>query len=239
MSELHPGCRRWEIPCIRAAHMELVDRYMVGELGVELIQMVELAGYQLARLARTRFLSGDPRGRRWAGGRPPIAGVVRRCHDRARGAGACIRGNRGPSASHLAASGRNSAGTRRTPGRGGAGSEHRRSGRISTRRAAARLHGDLDQLGESLSRAGAEPGPAVRTLRYVGRCLGAVRSCNRDGDPCAIQDRTVEKRCTRGDRGASSRRHRRSRCRVRGSWGGTGTDLREGRTPAHRPIDNR
>jgi NAD(P)H-hydrate epimerase len=39
-----------------------VDRAMIEDYGIELIQMMENAGRNLAHLARTRFLNGDPRG---------------------------------------------------------------------------------------------------------------------------------------------------------------------------------
>jgi NAD(P)H-hydrate epimerase len=41
-----------------------VDRAMIEDFRSELIQMMENAGRNLARLARTRFLGGDPRGKR-------------------------------------------------------------------------------------------------------------------------------------------------------------------------------
>jgi len=41
-----------------------VDRLMIEEYHIELIQMMENAGRNLAHLARVRFLGGDPRGRR-------------------------------------------------------------------------------------------------------------------------------------------------------------------------------
>ena len=40
-----------------------VDRSMVEELGIELLQMMENAGRHLARLTRDRFLAGDARGK--------------------------------------------------------------------------------------------------------------------------------------------------------------------------------
>lgn len=46
--------------------MREVDRAMIEDYHIELIQMVENAGRNLAHLARTRFLDGDPRGRRVA-----------------------------------------------------------------------------------------------------------------------------------------------------------------------------
>ncbi len=44
--------------------MREVDRAMIEDYGVQLIQMMENAGRSLAQLARDRFLGGDPRGRR-------------------------------------------------------------------------------------------------------------------------------------------------------------------------------
>ncbi len=63
--------RDWEIreaagrvPAVTAAQMAEIDRVMVEELGIELVQMMENAGRALAVLARVRFLGGDVRGRR-------------------------------------------------------------------------------------------------------------------------------------------------------------------------------
>jgi NAD(P)H-hydrate epimerase len=41
-----------------------VDRAMIEDYKIELIQMMENAGRNLAHLARSRFLAGDPRGKR-------------------------------------------------------------------------------------------------------------------------------------------------------------------------------
>ena len=43
--------------------MREVDRAMVEDYGIHLLQMMENAGRELAGLARARFLGGDPRGR--------------------------------------------------------------------------------------------------------------------------------------------------------------------------------
>ena len=43
------------IPTVTRAQMEEIDRLMVDELGIELVQMMENAGANLARLARERF----------------------------------------------------------------------------------------------------------------------------------------------------------------------------------------
>lgn len=53
-----------EVPWLTTDQMIEVDRVMVEELGIRLIQMMENAGRNLAHLARERFLGGDPRGRR-------------------------------------------------------------------------------------------------------------------------------------------------------------------------------
>ena len=52
------------VPYITTDQMREVDRAMVEEYGIQLIQMMENAGRNLAHLARHRFLGGDPRGRR-------------------------------------------------------------------------------------------------------------------------------------------------------------------------------
>lgn len=52
------------VPFVDTAQMIEVDRAMIEDYGIELIQMMENAGRNLAHLARTRFLNGDPRGRK-------------------------------------------------------------------------------------------------------------------------------------------------------------------------------
>ncbi len=52
------------IPSLTTAQMIEVDRAMVEDLGISLIQMMENAGRHLAHLARMRFLDGDPHGHR-------------------------------------------------------------------------------------------------------------------------------------------------------------------------------
>lgn len=52
-----------QIPSVTTAQMGEVDRLMIEEVGIQLIQMMENAGRDLAHLARTRFLDGDPRER--------------------------------------------------------------------------------------------------------------------------------------------------------------------------------
>jgi len=51
-------------PSVTAVQMLEIDRLMVQDLGISLVQMMENAGRNLARVAVHRFLGGDPRGRR-------------------------------------------------------------------------------------------------------------------------------------------------------------------------------
>ena len=53
-----------DVPFISAAQMREVDRAMIEDYEILLIQMMENAGRNLAHLARRRFLNGDPTGRR-------------------------------------------------------------------------------------------------------------------------------------------------------------------------------
>jgi NAD(P)H-hydrate epimerase len=48
------------VPWLRTEQMVEVDRAMIEDLGIELIQMMENAGRGLAHLARERFLDHDP-----------------------------------------------------------------------------------------------------------------------------------------------------------------------------------
>jgi NAD(P)H-hydrate epimerase len=50
-------------PTLSVAQMIEVDRIMIDELGIDLVQMMELAGRALARVARDRFLAGDATGK--------------------------------------------------------------------------------------------------------------------------------------------------------------------------------
>ncbi len=52
------------VPEVDTAQMIEVDRAMIEDYGIGLIQMMENAGRNLAHLARVRFLEGNPRGRR-------------------------------------------------------------------------------------------------------------------------------------------------------------------------------
>ena len=51
------------IPFLNTEQMREVDRAMIEDYHIQLIQMMENAGRNLAQLARTRFLNGDPRER--------------------------------------------------------------------------------------------------------------------------------------------------------------------------------
>ena len=52
-----------EVPHVTTDQMIEVDRAMVEDFKIELVQMMENAGRSLAALARVRFLNGDPRGK--------------------------------------------------------------------------------------------------------------------------------------------------------------------------------
>jgi NAD(P)H-hydrate epimerase len=52
-----------DVPFITAADMVTVDRFMIDTYGIELIQMMENAGRNLAYLSSRRFFATDPRGR--------------------------------------------------------------------------------------------------------------------------------------------------------------------------------
>ncbi|GAB4533452.1 MAG: hypothetical protein Kow0063_15470 [Anaerolineae bacterium] len=52
-----------DLPWLTTEQMIEVDRAMIEDYRIELIQMMENAGRALAHLARERFLGGDPRGR--------------------------------------------------------------------------------------------------------------------------------------------------------------------------------
>ena len=53
-----------KIPYLTTQQMIEVDRLMVDVFGIQLVQMMENAGRQLAVLARDRFLEGDPANKR-------------------------------------------------------------------------------------------------------------------------------------------------------------------------------
>jgi NAD(P)H-hydrate epimerase len=51
------------IPALTPDQMSQVDRIMVDDFGVEVLQLMEVAGQAVATWARERFLSGDARGK--------------------------------------------------------------------------------------------------------------------------------------------------------------------------------
>jgi NAD(P)H-hydrate epimerase len=57
---IYPG----QVPYLTTDQMIEVDRAMMEDFNIGLIQMMENAGRYLAHLARSRFLDGDPRGKR-------------------------------------------------------------------------------------------------------------------------------------------------------------------------------
>ena len=60
-----PVARQTEpVPYINTAQMIEVDRAMMEDYGIDLVQMMENAGRNLAHLARARFLDGKPQGKR-------------------------------------------------------------------------------------------------------------------------------------------------------------------------------
>ncbi|GIK57448.1 MAG: NAD(P)H-hydrate epimerase [Chloroflexi bacterium] len=52
------------LPALTTMQMIAVDRAMIEDYGIDLIQMMENAGRNLAHLARARFLGSDPRGQK-------------------------------------------------------------------------------------------------------------------------------------------------------------------------------
>ena len=52
-----------ELPYVTTEQMIEVDRAMIEDVRIELMQMMENAGRNLAHLARVRFFAGDPRGK--------------------------------------------------------------------------------------------------------------------------------------------------------------------------------
>ncbi len=61
-SSLFPEAGR-DIPFVSAAEIKELDRAMIEDYGIQLIQMMENAGYKLARLAKARFIGPDIRGK--------------------------------------------------------------------------------------------------------------------------------------------------------------------------------
>ncbi|MFQ5522757.1 MAG: NAD(P)H-hydrate epimerase [Acidimicrobiia bacterium] len=59
-----PQLATTELPWLTTSQMVEVDRAMIEDYSIDLVQMMENAGRTLAHLARARFLDGDPVGRR-------------------------------------------------------------------------------------------------------------------------------------------------------------------------------
>ena len=53
-----------DLPYLTTVQMREVDRAMIEDLNIGLIQMMENAGRNLAQLARGRFFDYDPQGRK-------------------------------------------------------------------------------------------------------------------------------------------------------------------------------
>jgi NAD(P)H-hydrate epimerase len=73
---MFPRIDQATVPFLTTEQMAEVDRGMVEDFQILLIQMTENAGRNLAQVARLRFLSGDPRGKRVA----VLAGVGGNAH---------------------------------------------------------------------------------------------------------------------------------------------------------------
>ncbi len=56
-----PEIPRHQVPVVSTDQMREVDRAMMEDYSISLVQMMENAGRNLAHLARIRFLDGDPR----------------------------------------------------------------------------------------------------------------------------------------------------------------------------------
>lgn len=52
------------LPALSAAQMARIDTLMTEEIGVDTLQLMELAGHAVATFTRNRFLGGDARGKR-------------------------------------------------------------------------------------------------------------------------------------------------------------------------------
>jgi len=63
---MFPKIKEASVPFLTTEQMIEVDRAMIEDYGILLIQMMENAGRNLAHLGRARFLSGDPSGKRVA-----------------------------------------------------------------------------------------------------------------------------------------------------------------------------
>ena len=73
-----------QIPAIAPEEMARVDRLLATEFGIDVLQLMEMAGLAVATWARSRFLGGDARGARvlvlaGSGGNGGDALVAARC----------------------------------------------------------------------------------------------------------------------------------------------------------------
>ena len=66
MPNTFPQIEEASVPFLTTSQMVEVDRAMIEDYRILLIQMMENAGRNLAHLARTRFLAGEPAGKRVA-----------------------------------------------------------------------------------------------------------------------------------------------------------------------------
>ena len=69
---IYPG----DIPYLTTEQMVEVDRAMMHNYKIELIQMMENAGRNLAHLARERFFDGDPRAKQLSSWPAPAGTAV-------------------------------------------------------------------------------------------------------------------------------------------------------------------
>ena len=63
---MHAVTQNANIPFITTDQMREVDRAMMEDYGIDLAKMMENAGRELAHLARSRFLGGNPKRKRVA-----------------------------------------------------------------------------------------------------------------------------------------------------------------------------
>jgi len=64
--DMIPRIQEQSVPFVSVAQMVEVDRAMIEDYGISLVQMMENAGRNLAHLARLRFLSSEPTAKRVA-----------------------------------------------------------------------------------------------------------------------------------------------------------------------------
>jgi NAD(P)H-hydrate epimerase len=54
----------YSFPALTAAEMARIDKILIEELGLDVLQVMETAGRAVAHFARARFMAGDPRNKR-------------------------------------------------------------------------------------------------------------------------------------------------------------------------------